>query len=112
MVVFAILLLIIILLVLVSFKGNTSRKLQQLEQEIILLRKELGHPSISTVSTDTVVEKKPSAPIVKPELSIKYARQKSDVGKNIAYFLVMLLCRHPFTICSILRIVCIAVRVH
>ncbi len=67
MIALAILLLIIILFILLSFKGSTSRKLEHLEQEIMLLRKQVSQPPAPTVTTVSTVEKKPELPIIKPE---------------------------------------------
>src|SRR5438309_7156630 len=63
----AVLLLIIIFIILLSFKGSTSRKLAQLEQEIKFLRKELEQSPAPTVTTISTAEKKPVPPITQPE---------------------------------------------
>src|SRR6476659_9557388 len=67
MVALAILLLVIILVILLSFKGSTSRKLEHLEQEIMLLRKQVSQPPAPAITTISTEEKKPELPVIKPE---------------------------------------------
>src|SRR3954465_15112831 len=67
MVALAVLLLVIILILLLSFKGSTNRKLEQLEQEVKLLRKELAQSLPPTVTTISTTEKKPAPTVIQPE---------------------------------------------
>ncbi|TKK70314.1 DUF2339 domain-containing protein [Ilyomonas limi] len=69
MMILVVLLLVIILIILLSFKSSTSRKLQQLEQELIHLRKEIALPPAATVAE----EKKQVPPIIQPEPEEEWA---------------------------------------
>src|SRR5690349_6043797 len=66
MMVLVVLLLIIILIILLSFKSSTSHKLQQLEQELVRLRKEIAPPAAQP-KIITAEEKKQVPTVVQPE---------------------------------------------
>src|SRR4051812_32840499 len=86
MVALAILLLLVILFILLSFKGSTSRKLEHLEQEIMLLRKQVSQPPAATVTTISTAEEKPEPPVIQPEQSEEWTSGFKVVTDSTAAF--------------------------